>query len=347
MLIGLVAAWLIVAVLVVLVYQLILQHGRTLLRIESLEAQQASTPAAADPLAGNQKILTPGVAAPPINLPDLTGAMRTLSEWRGRRVLLVFAAPDCMYSKTLAPYLSGLLDDPVLGRPVPVVVSTGSREANREMFDAAGFSGTVLLQEQREVATAYRVDGTPMSYLIEADGTVASKVAAGVQATMILAGDIASVADATDTSEPLPIEKGVTPRAALGPGETAPVFRLPCLEGGELSLLTYRGRQVVLVFSDPNCAPCDDTASQLEAHYRRHPELPIVMISRGEPEESRAKAAELGITFPIAVQRHWEISREYGIFATPVAFLVDEWGVIAADVAVGTDEIMALVRQAM
>ena len=42
------------------------------------------------------------------------------------------------------------------------------------------------------------------------------------------------------------------------------------------------------------------------------------------------------------LQEKWKLSKEYGIFATPVAFLIGENGVIAKDVAVGTDAILAL-----
>lgn len=344
--IGLVGAWLVVVLLAVVVYQLFLQNGRMLLRLEDLEAEIAGAPGYS-PVAAYVPFLPKGSAAPAFVLPDLNGNSRTLSEWRGRRVLLVFVEPNCSFSRTLVPYIAALADDVVEGRPSPVVVSTGAPEENRALFDEAGFSGPVLLQERREVATAYRVDGTPMSYLVEPDGTIGSELASGVQATMILAGDIARVSDATESQGPVRIETGMTPRDALPPGETAPVFRLPRLEGGELSLLEYRGRQVVIVFSDPNCEPCDKAAAWLDTHYRSHPELPIVMISRGGAEANNAKVEELGLGFPVVLQRHWEISREYGIFATPIAFLVDEWGVIATDVAVGPEAIRALVEQAM
>jgi anaerobic magnesium-protoporphyrin IX monomethyl ester cyclase len=48
------------------------------------------------------------------------------------------------------------------------------------------------------------------------------------------------------------------------------------------------------------------------------------MISRGDPETNRVKAAEHGLTFPIVLQQHWEISLDYAMFATPIAYLVDE-----------------------
>ena len=48
------------------------------------------------------------------------------------------------------------------------------------------------------------------------------------------------------------------------------------------------------------------------------------------------------MSFPVVLQQGWEISRRYAIFATPVAYLIDEKGVIAHDVAVGVDNIQDL-----
>ena len=68
----------------------------------------------------------------------------------------------------------------------------------------------------------------------------------------------------------------------------------------------------------------------------------MVMVSRGDLEVNRAKAKEHGFTFTVLVQKHWEISKQYAMFATPIAYLIDEQGVIATDVAVGADAILAL-----
>jgi peroxiredoxin len=69
------------------------------------------------------------------------------------------------------------------------------------------------------------------------------------------------------------------------------------------------------------------------------------MISKGEPKENRAKVKEHGLTFPIVLQQQWEISRRYAMFATPIAYLINEQGVITHDVAVGVDAILALSRK--
>jgi peroxiredoxin len=152
-------------------------------------------------------------------------------------------------------------------------------------------------------------------------------------------------------------------RDGLKAGAMAPDFRLPRLDGrGELTLSELRGRRVLLVFSSPGCGPCNMLAPALEKLHRsnRRPAadslssnggegkgeeaefVQIVLISKGEPKENRAKVKEHGLTFPVVLQQHWEISRLYAMFATPVAYLIDESGVITHDVAVGVDQILAL-----
>jgi hypothetical protein len=84
----------------------------------------------------------------------------------------------------------------------------------------------------------------------------------------------------------------------------------------------------------------------LEKFHRQHPEMDVVMISRGEPAENRAKVKEHRLTFPVVLQRQWEISRLYAMFATPVAYAIDEAGIIAADVAVGSEAILDLLSGA-
>jgi hypothetical protein len=119
---------------------------------------------------------------------------------------------------------------------------------------------------------------------------------------------------------------------------------------------------VLLVFSSPGCGPCFSLAPELERfHYaqqeskkspllRRQDEAAsgaqVVMISKGEPKENRLKAKEQGLTFPIVLQQQWEISRRYGIFTTPVAYLISEDGIILEDVAVGIESILKLLARA-
>jgi peroxiredoxin len=176
------------------------------------------------------------------------------------------------------------------------------------------------------------------------------------------------------------LAKSKLKRDGLKAGTPAPDFRLPRLDGrGDFSLAELRGRRVLLVFSSPHCGPCEALAPELEKLHREQmqrevgrvaPRAPqsdgnyqngargvtcpalndssiaVVMISKGEPKENRAKVKEHGLTFPVALQQQWEISRRYAMFATPVAYLINEQGVIVHDVAVGTDAILDLMARA-
>jgi peroxiredoxin len=131
-------------------------------------------------------------------------------------------------------------------------------------------------------------------------------------------------------------------RNGLKAGTPAPSFRLPLLDGGELALEEYRGRRLLLIFSDPECDPCQELAPQLEEFHRHSTDTQVLVISRRDPEINRRKVKALGLTFPVVLQRHWQTSLLYGMFATPIAYLIDEQGIIVHDVAVGTEGIQTL-----
>ena len=74
-----------------------------------------------------------------------------------------------------------------------------------------------------------------------------------------------------------PLRDSRIERKGLKAGSVAPDFIMPDLNGRSISLEQYRGRRVVLVFSDPHCGPCNDLASHLvHAHRRRRNEQSLV-----------------------------------------------------------------------
>jgi len=122
----------------------------------------------------------------------------------------------------------------------------------------------------------------------------------------------------------------------------APSFRLPLLGGGEIGLEAYRGRRLLLVFSDPHCRPCRELMPELDALHKRTPDIEILVISRGDIEAVRTEFTGRPVSFPVAMQKRWEISRRYAMFATPIGYLIDEAGVTASDVATGMEAILVL-----
>ena len=81
------------------------------------------------------------------------------------------------------------------------------------------------------------------------------------------------------------------------------------------------------------------------SRLRNHPGLANASEARRDAEATRAKAASLGLSFPVVMQSQWEISLKYGMFATPIGYLIDEQGIILRDVAVGVGPILALAEE--
>jgi hypothetical protein len=86
-------------------------------------------------------------------------------------------------------------------------------------------------------------------------------------------------------------------------------------------------------------------APRLQEIDVRQPELQVLVVSRRDVVANRAKAAALGLTFPVVLQKQWEVSLKYAMFATPVGYLIDEQGILASDVAVGVGPILALASE--
>ena len=352
--------WVLVAFGCWIGFNLIRQNGRILMRLETserllvdLKARVVSAPAPQPAAPAMPQGLAVGTPAPIFELPDLRGELKKLSDWRGREVLLVFFNPQCGFCVQIAPQLAALAREAKSPSSLlPVVVTTGDAEANRKLLAEHGIDCPALLQKQMEVASLFQVSGTPIGYRLDTEGNIASEIAIGGDALLRLAkpaeapGESKAAANgnghaAHQGNRDLASSK--IARDGLPPGSIAPDFRLPRIDGGELALADYRGRRVLLVFSDPGCGPCQQLAPHLNQAALRHRDIDVIMISRGDEEANRQKAREHKLKFPVVLQRQWEISKLYAKFATPIGYLIDEYGIIASEVAIGAEPILALV----
>jgi peroxiredoxin len=339
-------------------YQLVRQNGRLLLRVEALE--QSLHPAHAQATSSAEAVLHQGLPrgspAPGFTLPDLDGALVSLDGFRGSPVLLAFFNPGCGFCDQMAPDLGEYSRSRRAEAPRPVIVSTGGADVNRALVERHGISCPVLLQSDMEVATRYRVGGTPMGYLVDSEGMIASDLAVGAAALMALvsddsgAGGERAVREHAAGSNGHRVHRGNRPladsrinRSGLRRGAAAPLFDVDTVDGGRLRLDSYRGQRVLLVFSDPDCGPCQALAPHLERLSTSGADLTVLMVSRGTLEANRSKVSEHGLSFPVGMQHHWEVSRSYATFTTPSAYLIDEDGVLESDVVSGVDAILGLV----
>jgi peroxiredoxin len=330
------------------VYQLFQQQGRMFVQLEIIEQMIPEIVDAAGHHEGRRRGVPVAMSIPPFKLPDLEGTMITLDDFEGRRALLVNWSTTCGFCDAIIDDLAKV-QDRLAKRDVDVVlVSRGDPEENRRFVEERGLECRILLQpEGNGGIAAFAGIGTPAAYLIDEHGRVAKPMALGADEVPSLVHEAAGRQLKLSTERPL-TESRIR-RDGLPAGTPAPSFSLPSVSGGKISLEQFRGSETLVVFSDPDCGPCEVLADNLARWHGaqdndRGPAL--VMISRGGVDANRQKVEEHGITFPVAIQPRWKVSKEYGIFATPVGFLLDEHGVISRDVARGPEEIMALARDA-
>jgi peroxiredoxin len=109
----------------------------------------------------------------------------------------------------------------------------------------------------------------------------------------------------------------------LEAGATAPGFSLKDLQDRVISLGDFHEQPILLVFSSTSCPPCREFWPVLQEFHQGHPELGLVMVSRGTREENRRMAKEQAFRFPVL---DWDdrLASAYKVPGTPYLYLIAE-----------------------
>ncbi|NOX61493.1 MAG: redoxin domain-containing protein [Chloroflexi bacterium] len=127
----------------------------------------------------------------------------------------------------------------------------------------------------------------------------------------------------------LALEHPVT--VGLREGNLVPDFTLATLDGGEKSLSDLRGQAVILNFWATWCFPCREEMPLLEKKYQANKDkgLVVVGVNVGEsPAQVQEFVDNIGVTFPIWLDRDQKVSRQYRVFGLPSTFFINREGVI-------------------
>jgi thiol-disulfide isomerase/thioredoxin len=312
--------------------QLFRQHGRLLLRLDTLERMLGGNLPALDEWMGRAG-LPVGVPAPAFELLDLDGTRVAFDELRaaGRPMLLVFMAPGCGSCDALVPSL-GHWQDRHGEALTLVLVSSGTPDENRAKV--ANHDGLrVLLQAHREVAEVYQAHGTPAAVVIRSDGTIGSSVAMGAAAIERLVESTAAM---------LTSEGGEAEQAIAQLGSPAPAFSLLDLTGHDVTLEKFRRQLVLVLFWNPGCGHCGRMLPDLKrwetAVAEGAPKL--LVVSSGTVEANRA----MGLRATVVLDQTFSTAQAFGAGGTPSAVLVDMEGRIASAVAVGATQVFKLLE---
>jgi thiol-disulfide isomerase/thioredoxin len=116
-----------------------------------------------------------------------------------------------------------------------------------------------------------------------------------------------------------------------------PDIVLPTLDGGTFRLAAEHGKPVVVNFWATWCLPCRAELPAFEQVIKSYQgdDLVIVGVDLAEPPDVVSKyVAELGLTYPIALDEDGEVSALYRIQGLPTTLFVGRDGTIR-DVVVG------------
>ena len=123
-------------------------------------------------------------------LKDNKGNDVTLSEYKGKTVVLNFFATWCTYCKMELPSLEEInstRDDIVIFLvATPDIGNEGSKEYIESFMEENGYSMTVLYDDTGEVVSKYNVSGLPTSFFFKPDGSVLGYVPGYVEESSLI-----------------------------------------------------------------------------------------------------------------------------------------------------------------
>jgi cytochrome c biogenesis protein CcmG, thiol:disulfide interchange protein DsbE len=123
-------------------------------------------------------------------------------------------------------------------------------------------------------------------------------------------------------------------------GLVASDFTLDLLDGGKLTLSELRGHSVVLNFWASWCLPCRSEMPSIEKAYQLYEDRGLIVIglnmtSQDSESDARAFVEELGLTFPIVLDRDGLVQKRYQLLGLPSTYFIDQNGIIRAIVVGG------------
>lgn len=125
---------------------------------------------------------------------------------------------------------------------------------------------------------------------------------------------------------------GATASWALKPGDQAPAFSAPALDGhGNLALSAYRGKVVYLDFWASWCGPCLTSLPLLEELRTEFSsdDFQILAVNvDNDPDKARKFLSRISVQYPSATDPQGRIPEIFGVETMPTSFIIDRNGVV-------------------
>ncbi len=318
------------------------QQTQIMRRIEILEltSHEGGRETTRENLSNPHDGLPIGAPAPDFELPNIDGRNVAFEHLlaQAKPMLFFFVSPTCNPCAALLPEIESWQRE--IGDKVNFVfVSSGKAQENKDKF-AGGAAQQILLQTDREVSTLFGAEWTPTALLINADGSIASYVAAGDVAIR----ELIEKTKAQNFDEKLLFVANTNGNGSGSDkpkiGEAVPEFSIEDLSGKPMSQNDFHGKKTLVAFWSMTCPHCVNMMEELRDWDKQkgQDEPNLVVFSDGDQEAHK----DLNLQSPILLDSGYKTAEKFGMLGTPSAVLVNEDGKIVSETAIGAGQIWSL-----
>src|SRR4030042_2087149 len=256
--------------------------------------------------------------APDFTLQNINGETVSLSDFRGKPVMLIFWKINCAACKLQIPYTQALYDKWSSDTIAVLTINIeDSISAIQDYNTSLGITYPVLLDPAGKVAQTYGIPGVPLTFFIDDEGIIKAYNIGAFSSREQIEGALEEVFPSLI----------LIPRIDTGPeiGKRAPDFTLPTVDGQSATLSEFRGKTVLLNFWVSSCLACVDEMPYFQTVFdgQTSEELVILAINCGESSQTVQSAVDgLGLTFTMLLDQDGSVCTDYKRGAPP-NFLID------------------------
>jgi peroxiredoxin len=263
--------------------------------------------------------------APDFTLQTISGETVSLSDFRGKPVMLTFWKINCAACQFQMPYIQAAYEEWPSEAIAVLTINVGDSISSAQNYvTSQKLTFPVLLDPGGGVTHTYGIPGVPTTFLIDADGILkAYKI-----------GAFQSQQEMEDSLKSMIPSLVLTPKLDIGAeiGKAAPDFTLQTTDGQSITLSKFRGKTVLLNFWVSSCTPCVAEMPFFQEVFdeQTNEKLAIVAINCGETSQTVQNISDdLGLTFHMLLDPDGKVCTDYKRGA-PTTFLIDSNGVIKA-----------------
>ncbi len=263
--------------------------------------------------------------APDFTLQTIDGETVSLSDFRGKPVMLIFWEINCAACQFQMPFTQAFYDEQSGETITVLTINVGdTASAAQDYVTGRRLTFPVLLDRQRKVAQMYGIPGVPVTFLIDSEGILKAYKIGAFQSQEEMEGAIESVFPSLTLKPEIETVTEI--------GNLAPDFTLQTIDGQSITLNESRGKTVLLNFWLNSCTACLDELPYFQTVFdeQANEELVILAINCGESSQTvKSVVDSLKLTFPMLLDPDGRVCTAYK-HGAPTTFLIDSNGIIRA-----------------